>query len=328
MIPTREILWNIGSISRIALLTLMVLPFAFIAFGLARRSSIWRRGKPEDRFGQWGTRLKGALVKSIFHGRIIRRNKLYAGIMHALIFGGFVILFIGTLIVALEDDITVPLFGWSFYRGDFYLGYKLVVNLGGVMLIVGVLMAFLRRFGLRPKIQETAADDLILLTMLLVLSVQGFVLQALRLAVERDPWAEWSWVSYPMAIPLQGLSEGTLRDLHWINWWGHFVTTFVFLGYLAYSKMIHVFTSLTNVFFRRLRPMGELASIPDLEEAESFGIAAFEDFTWAQLMNADACMHCGRCLEYCPTFNTGKPLRPRDLVLQNLGQEFPLPEDS
>ena len=319
MIPTREILWNIGSISRIILLASMVLPFVFIAFGLARRVSVWRRGKPEDRFGQWGIRLRGALVKSIFHGRIIRRNKRYAGIMHACIFGGFVILFIGTVIVAIEDDITVPLFHWSFYRGNFYLGYKLMVNIGGVALIVGVLMAFLRRFRIRPKYQETAADDLILLTMLLVLSIQGFILQALRLAVTRDPWADWSFVSYPMSIPLQGLSVDTIRHLHWINWWGHFVTTYIFLSYLAYSKMVHLFTSLTNVFFRRLRPMGELASIPDLEEAESFGIAALADFNWAQLMNVDACMHCGRCLEYCPTFNTGKPLHPRDLILQIAG---------
>jgi len=319
VIPTREILWNIGSISRIALLTLMVLPFAFIAFGLAKRVSIWLRGQPEDRFGDWAVRLRGALQKSIFHGRIIRRNKLYAGIMHACLFGGFIILFIGTLIVATEDDITVPLFGWSFYNGNFYLGYKLMVNLGGVMLIAGVVMAFLRRFVIRPIYQETAADDLILLTMLLVLSVQGFVVQALRLGVEKDAWGAWSWVSYPMSIVYQGMSESTLRDLHWINWWGHFLTTFVFLGYLAYSKMVHVFTSLTNVFFRRLRPMGELASIPDLEEAESFGIAHLEDFSWAQLMNVDACMHCGRCLEYCPTFNTGKDLRPRDLILEIAG---------
>jgi Fe-S oxidoreductase/nitrate reductase gamma subunit len=317
--PTREILWNVSEFSGAALFLLMVLPFIFIAFGLARRSSMWKRGQDEDRFGQWWTRLRGALTKSIFHGRIIRRNKLYAGIMHLNIFVGFIILLIGTMIVATEDDITVPLFDWSFYNGNFYLAYKLIVNLGGVMLIAGVLMAFLRRYVFKPVIQETAGDDLILLTMLLVLCVQGFVVQALRLAVQQQEWSAWSWVSYPMSIPLQGLSTGTLEALHVVNWWGHFLTTFVFLGYIAYSKMVHAFVSLTNVFFRRLKPMGELAPIVNLEEAETFGIAKLEDFTWAQLMNVDACMHCGRCLEFCPTFTTGKPLRPRDLVLEIAG---------
>jgi hypothetical protein len=114
----------------------MVLPFAFIAFGLARRVRAWRVGLPEDRFGNWGTRLRSALVNSVFHGRIVRSNKLYAGIMHANIFGGFIILLLGTIIVAIEDDIAVPIFDTSFYHGWFYLGYKLVVNTGGVMLIV------------------------------------------------------------------------------------------------------------------------------------------------------------------------------------------------
>ena len=180
MIPTREILWNIGSISRVILLASMVLPFIFIAFGLARRVSVWRRGKPEDRFGQWGIRLRGALVKSIFHGRIIRRNKRYAGIMHACIFGGFVILFIGTVIVAIEDDITVPLFHWSFYRGNFYLGYKLMVNIGGGSLIVGGVIGILRRLRLPPQEQATGADDQLLLPKSPGLSTPAAILHAHR----------------------------------------------------------------------------------------------------------------------------------------------------
>src|SRR5690606_40982741 len=98
-----------------------------------------------------------------------------------------------------------------------------------------------------------------------------------------------------------------------------FLTNFVFLSYVAWSKMIHPFTSLANVVFRRTAPRGKLEPIPDIEEAETFGIGKLEDFTWAQLLNVDACMHCGRCLEYCPTFITGKPLRPRDVVLALAG---------
>jgi Fe-S oxidoreductase/nitrate reductase gamma subunit len=237
-------------------------------------------------------------------------------VMHLLIFWGFITLLIGTIIVMIEDDITVPIFHYSFYRGNFYLGYKFAMNLAGLLLIAGVLMAFYTRLVRRPKTQETSADDLVLLSFLIILTVQGFVLGALRLAVQRDPWASWSFVSYALAIPLEGLSNGWLRALHQVNWFSHFATTFAFLAYFAYSKMIHPFTSLVNVFFRRLKPRGTLEPIVNLEEAESFGIAHLEDFTWAQLMNLDACMHCGRCLEYCPTFNTDKPLRPRDLILE------------
>jgi Fe-S oxidoreductase/nitrate reductase gamma subunit len=319
MTPTREILWNISDISRLMMNVLMVLPFLFLAFGLSRRVSIWRRGQPENRFDQWWTRAKYAIGKSLFHGRIVRRNKLYAGIMHASIYIGFVTLLIGTIIIAIEDDITVPLFGWSFYQGNFYLGYKFAMNTAGLLLIGGVAMAFYRRYVIRPSYQETGSDDVILLSLFVVLSVQGYVIQALRLAVEQPPWSRWSFVSHPMSIPLQGLSEGALTSLHQINWWGHFLTTFAFIGYIAYSKMSHAFVSLTNVFFRRLRPLGELTPIENIEEADILGIGKLQDFTWAQLMNVDACMHCGRCLEYCPTFITNKPLRPRDLVLEIAG---------
>ena len=320
MTPTREILWNISDVQTVVLYALLGVPLIFLAFGLARRAQMWRQGKPDaSRFGDWGARTWTTLTKSVFHGRIVRKRKLYAGIMHVNIFGGFVILLIGTIIVLIEEDITVPIFDYSFYQGDFYLGYKLMMNLGGTMLIAGVLMAFYRRYVMKPDYQETAPDDQLVLVFLMLLAIQGFVVQALRLAVEQDPWGPWSWVSYPLSMPFRGLSTSTLETMHTVNWIGHFVTTYVLLAYWAYSKMIHPFTSLANVFFRRLKPMGELERVPDIEEAEVLGIAQLEDFTWAQLLNTDACMHCGRCLEYCPTFNTGKPLHPRDLILEVTG---------
>lgn len=319
MIPTREIAWNVDLLGRIALYALLALPVGFLAFGLARRIRMWRLGQPDDRFDRLAARLWGALLQGILHGRIIRPRNLYGGVMHLLIFWGFVILFIGTVIVMIEHDLTVPLLGFSFYRGNFYLGFKLAMNLAGLMLILGVLMAFWRRLARRPATLDTSADDLVLLAFLLLLSVQGFVVQALRLAVERDSWAAWSFVSYPMSLALQGLPEELLRGLHLVNWWSHMLTTTVFLAYVAYSKMIHPFTSLASVVFRRLQPTGKLDPIENLEEVERFGIAGLEDFTWAQLLHVDACMHCGRCLEYCPTFHTGKPLRPRDLILEIAG---------
>jgi len=316
VIPTRQIEWNVQTAGQIAIYALLFLPAGFLAYGAARRVRMWRTGQPEDRFNEWGTRLRGAITKSILHGRIVRPQNRYGGLMHLMIFWGFVTLLIGTIIVMIEDDITVPIFGFSFYRGNFYLGYKFIMNLAGLLLIAGVLMAFWRRLKRHPATQETSADDLVLLAFLVVLTVQGYALHALRLAVTQDPWGGWSFVSYPLSIPLRGLPTGVLTALHQANWWSHFLTTFAFLAYAAYSKMMHAFTSLTNVFFRRLQPVGRLDPIANLEEAETFGISHLEDFTWPQLMNLDSCMHCGRCLEYCPTFATDKPLRPRDLILE------------
>ncbi len=316
--PTRPVLFNVDVFGQVALYALMAAPIAVLAFGLARRAAMWQRGHPENRLDQLGRRVWDATRLSVLHGRIVRRSNVYGGVMHFGIFWGFIILLIGTIIVMIESDITVPIFGFSFYRGNFSLGYKVAMQVGGLMLVLGVLMAFVNR-ARRLRTQDTTADDLALLAMLLVITVQGFALQGLRLATLGDPWALWSFGSYPFSLLFLPIDQSTLLTLHKWTWWTHFASTFLLLGYVAYSKGIHAFTGLGNVFFRRLQPAGQLDAIENMEEAETFGAGKLEDFSWAQLLSVDACMHCGRCLEYCPTFNTSKPLRPRDLILEIAG---------
>ncbi|MDE3074802.1 MAG: 4Fe-4S dicluster domain-containing protein, partial [Chloroflexota bacterium] len=318
--PTRQILFNVDLAGQVALYALMAPAMALLAFGLARRAAMWQLGQPENRFDHLAGRTWAAIRASILHGRTVRRSNLYGGLMHLAIFWGFVVLLIGTIIVMIESDITVPLLGWSFYRGGFYLGFKVAMSAAGVALIAGVLMAYAVR-ARRPRVKETSRDDLLLLTALFVLTLQGFLLQALRQAAVNDPWLAWSFGSYPLVLLVRPLPLPSLLTLHSWMWWTHFLSANLFVGYIVYSKMVHVFTGLANVLFRRLKPRGQLDSIENLEEAESFGVGRLRDFSWAQLLSVDACMHCGRCLEYCPTFNTGKPLRPRDLVLEIAGYQ-------
>ena len=317
--PSREIFFNIDSAGMIALYALMIVPLGVLAYGLARRVNRWRLGRPENRFDRMGHRIWNVLQASVFHGRIVRRRNLYGGFMHLAIFSGFATLLAGTILVMIEADIAVPRFGASFLHGNFYLGFKLAMNIAGLLLIAGVLMACYRRLVLRPATQQNSGDDMLVLGFLALLAVQGFAVQGLRLALTQDSWAAWSFVSYPIALALQGMPHTVLAQLHQFNWHAHFLTAFIFLGYIAYSKMIHPFTALANVLFRRLRPRGELDAVANLEHAETVGASRLEHFSWAQLMSVDSCMHCGRCLEYCPTFNTGKALRPRDFVLQLAG---------
>ena len=68
----------------------------------------------------------------------IRRRDPYVGWAHRGIFYGFVVLFIGTVILAINTDFTEPVFGWRFFKGDFYLGYSLVLDVLGLALLAGV----------------------------------------------------------------------------------------------------------------------------------------------------------------------------------------------
>ena len=321
MNPAREILFNIDPVSAVAIYILMTLPAALLAYGLARRVRSWRMGAPENRFERMGARLWYLLRMTVLHGRIVRQRNLYGGLMHACLFGGFVTLLAGTTIVMIEADVAVPLFGWSFLRGDFYLGFKLALNAAGLLLLAGIAMALYRRIVMKPATQESSPDDVLILVWLAVLVVQGYVLQALRLSLTHDPWAAWSFVSYPLALALRSIAPEVLSQMHQFTWWSHALVAFGLIGYAAYSKLVHPFTAMANVLLRRLKPRGALDAIENLDTAEVIGASKLEHFSWAQLMSVDACMHCGRCLEFCPTFNTGKALRPRDLILSLAGYQ-------
>ena len=65
--------------------------------------------------------------------------------MHGLIFFGFVVLIFGAAFDATEFHITEPL-GWAFLRGTFYLVFSLLMDLFGLCVLIGVLLAIDRRY--------------------------------------------------------------------------------------------------------------------------------------------------------------------------------------
>ncbi|MBV9545937.1 MAG: 4Fe-4S dicluster domain-containing protein [Chloroflexi bacterium] len=315
--PTRQIGWNVGEIAYAVMYVLVVVQALFLAYGGTRRYLMWRRGKPYGRIERVGERLREALSVTFLHKRLIRPGYIYGGIMHLFIFYGFIFLFIGTIIVLLEADIARPYFGFSFYQGTFYIVYKVVINLFGLLFIVGLLMAVWRRYvGKLPKFRRSLSDDAIVLGILLFLGLTGFFLQALRLAATHDPAAPIHWVSYPLALALNGMDPNVLQGVHTATWWLHMLANTALLVYIPVSKLTHIFTGPANVFMRAGEPRQALPLIANIEEQEHFGAAKLSDFSWKQLLNFDACMRCGRCLDFCPTFNTGKPLKPRQLVVE------------
>ena len=228
--------------------------------------------------------------------------------MHLFIFWGFVVLFIGTLIVLLEADIVRPYFGISFYQGTFYVVYKIVINLFGLLFLIGLLMAVYRRYGQHlPKFRRSLSDDAIVLGILLFLGVTGFLLQALRLAATQDPAAPIHWVSYPIALALGGVDPAVLTGAHAVTWWSHMLANTALLVYIPVSKLAHIFTGPTNVFLRATdRRAARCTSSPTSKSRSTSASPSSRISTWKQLANFDACMRCGRCLDFCPTFNTGK----------------------
>ncbi|HWI63636.1 MAG TPA: heterodisulfide reductase-related iron-sulfur binding cluster [Symbiobacteriaceae bacterium] len=324
--PTREIYWNI---SGTYLMYLMLLPtLAIFGYGFWRRIRLWRIGRSDQRLDRIPERLRLLFKHAVLQFRLAH-NPL-AGFFHILFSWGFVLLFIGTLVVMIEADLRIPIM-----RGKFYLFFQsFTLDIVGALAMVGVATAWVRRSIFRPraltayKKAPSIMDDWIFLAHYLVIMWTGFFVEGIRIVVDSDPWGAWSPIGYLHGQVLASfLSTEAMLALHKGLWWFHLAVAFSFVAYLPFSKMIHIFTGPASIFFQDLKGKGELPLTNLESETPVLGAASLWDFTWKDLADLDACTECGRCQENCPAYLTGKPLNPKALVLdlqRHLHEKGPL----
>ncbi len=279
----------------------------------------YERGKPDDRRT---TRQNLHRRLRDFRAGVWMRTLLRdpaAGVMHSLIYFGFLWLFVATVVLEIDHQLPDNL---KFLHGGIYEGYAFSADLGGAVFTVGIVWALARRYGERPyRIRiKTKPEDAVILLTFLTIALTGFFTEALRIAyVGRPSFEQWSFVGYPLSSLFDSASAGALSDAHRWLWSVHFVAFLAFLVILPTTKLRHMITSPMNMYLRdRDRPKGAMRPLPNLMETEldTFGASTVEDFTWKQLFDTDACTVCGRCTSVCPAHATGKPLDPREVVLK------------
>ena len=310
----REVFGNIPELV-VALFYILVATFLAVSVGLfALRAKNWERGTWERRSGEWKRRLRrfldGVSMRTVAEDRA-------AGAMHAMIYWGFVILFLGT--VTLEIDHLLPA-DLKFLHGTVYQGYSLILDLASLIFLGGLAWAAVRRYGVRPwRIRtKTRPEDAWILVLLAGIGVTGLLTEAARIAqVGRPDFEVWSIVGYPLSALIP---EANAAGVHQTMWIVHAVAFVAFLVVLPVTKLRHMITSPVNLALSpKERPKGAMKAMPNLMEAtdiESVGAAAVGEFTWKQLLDTDACTICGRCTSVCPANQTGKPLDPREIVLK------------
>jgi len=322
----REIFWNVGQTARWFAYALMVISFILIIYGIKTRYRMWKMGKATPFvFSQRLAQRIGYYIKSaIFHKTILRSREAYPGMMHLFIFWGFLVLAIGTGLVAFEDDFFRPLFGITYLHGDFYLIFSFLLDLAGLAAIVGIIMALVRRYGTRPERLDNQRDDLIALLWILVVLVTGFLVEGARIAYDRPPYEVVSFVGWATSSLFLGLSKEGITATHAVIYYFHMFISFGLIAYIVFSgRLLHIITSSLNMLFRSVEdaPRGAIAPIADFETAEEFGVNRINDFTWRQIFDLDACTRCGRCQDRCPAHLSQKPLSPKKLV-QDLKAEW------
>jgi len=312
----RDTFWNVPGWAQVALYVGGALAIAIFAYGMWQRVSLWRRGLPEDRLDRIPERVGLVLTQAL--GQVRTLSQAYPGVMHAIMFWGFLALFMGTVLATIDWDITLPLFGVKLLKGRFYLLYEAVLDLFGLFFVIGLGMAVWRRFVQRPARLDATGRFAGVLALLFVINVTGFVMEACRLAAVAPWWGPWSPVGYALGRGLValGMTEGALRGLHVATWVFHAAIALVFIAIVPFSYFVHLLTTPLNIFFSKLGPRGAIREIKNIEEAETLGISKLEEFSWKRRLDFDACVECGRCQAACPAHMSGTPLSPKQIIVK------------
>ena len=197
---------------------------------------------------------------------------------------------LGTAILGFDSDFTVPVFHFRFWQGGFFLGYKLVLDLAGVMLLAGLGTLGANRFIRRPERLDYRQPplavgerdralyrlgDRVFVSTLAFLAVTGFLLEGLALAQAPPSWAGWSpvgWVLMKLfvAIGLHGSSAGVA---HHVVWWIHGLAALSFVASIPFTKAVHMLAAPANVTVRNPEAGKQLVGLAPDAAPEEVGYA-------------------------------------------------------
>ena len=325
---TREVFGNIPGALKVAFYTVIPALIIYGAILFADRMKNWERGAPDNR----ATNRKNVKKRfEDFRAGVYMKTLLRepaAGVMHSLIYFPFLILLAVTTVLEINHQVPESL---KFLHGDVYRAYTLVGDVAGVLFLIGVGWAILRRYGprkfrpyrIRIKSKPEHAAGLFIL---FILGITGLGAEAFRIAMQSlngtgTEAENWSIIGYPLSLWIDDIDffANKIHGWHQAWWIAHVVSFMAFLALLPITMLRHMFTAPLNMYLKdRDRPKGAMKAMPNLMETEleTFGASTIEDFTWKQLLDTDSCTMCGRCTSVCPAHATGKSLDPREIVLK------------
>ena len=323
---TRETFWRISHTGEVLFYLLAAVAILIFVYGVYRRFDRYTEGTDD-----WFDRLDDLPNRIVTATRVVLSNrKLFdrdtgGGVMHTFIMWGFLTLLIGTTILAIDMDIYRPLTGLagreqSFFVGDFYLSYSLVMDAMGLLFVVGVGIALYRRYAARKWRlwgKHTNVEDDLFIWALFFLGVGGYLAEGVRILGTGFPSFETvSFVGWFVAdvLAVAGVSQSMAAAVYPVVWWSHSLLALAFVAAIPYSKPFHMLSSYANIVTRDEKAGARLPGIPADLEADT-GAETIDDFSWKEMLDQDACTKCGRCSAACPAESSGRPLDPRDVIL-------------
>lgn len=324
----------------------LIVGIGFFARNVKKLSRNIKLGKDVDVSGHKSQRWRNMARIALGQTKMVVRP--VPGILHILVYVGFIIINIEVLEIVLDGLLgTHRLFSQLGSLYNFLIGSFEVLAL---LVIVAVVIFWVRRNIIRiqrfikPEMKGWPKTDgnmilyieFVLMTLFLTMNAADFQLQ--QLGADHYVQAGSFPVSQFIVPLLDGLSESSLVLVERTTWWLHILGILAFLNYLYYSKHLHILLAFPNTYYGKVAPLGQFNNLesvtkevklmmdPDADpfaapaeddaaEPEKFGASDVMDLNWVQLLNAYTCTECGRCTSECPANQTGKKLSPRKIMM-------------
>ncbi len=305
-------------------------------------------GKDIDRSDRKSERWKNMTMLALGQSKMVKRP--VAGILHIIVYLGFVIINIEVLEIIIDG-----LFGthrvFSNFLGSTYNFLIGSFEILAFLVLVSVTIFWIRRQILKiPRFWSKEMKgwpkkdalyilyfEMVLMSLFLIMNAADYNLQ--QMGVAHYVKAGSFPISSYIAPLLANIPESTLLFIERSAWWLHIIGILIFLNYLYYSKHLHILLAFPNTFFAKLKPLGKLPNNPVVtkevkmmldpnadpfampednaeETPEKFGASDIFDLNWVQILNAYTCTECGRCTSVCPANITGKELSPRAIMMK------------
>ena len=318
---SREIMWMIPYSFKVAMYVMFFISTAVMFYGIYLKLKFVSGDKPiTSLIGNEGlSKIKDLewlqFFKTIFlQGKVPRKK--YVGAFHALIYYGFIILWIATDLVAIHYDTPFKIF-----KGPLYIVISFLADIAGLTILIGLAIAYHRRYIKKPDSLSATKpkQELYMYGMLVNLVIIGFLLEGFRIVGTGMPIGEKTWapIGWALAVLFKSfnLADEQLAFTYKGLWFFHMVSTMVFIGSIGFSKFSHfIFAPLSSLITPTKR--SAILGLMDFEneDAETFGLGNAKELTMKNKWDIQICVECGRCTDSCPANLAGKPLDPKTII--------------
>jgi Fe-S oxidoreductase len=317
-------------------LAIHILGLVCFAYIVIRRVTPLLHAAPDFRFDRLFLRFERLL--QFWLGQWKHPRYPGAGILHILIFAGFIVLAVRAFTVLITG--AYQDFAMQNAAGTVGHAYEAVTDYAATVVFLCMVVAIIRRLVFKPKRYAVPAkfgktrnaDAIFLLLLIALLMVADSLFEASNASnlLQQGDAAELpAMLSLPwcMAQVLASWAHATLWKLFVGAYILHQLTFYLLLCYRPFGIQFHVETSLFNVFFSKLdrgtvKPVQWGLADEQLEQMKSVGVKRFEDFTWKHMLDFYSCADCGRCSDNCPANAAGRALSPRFLTTKARDYSF------